>query len=42
MQLFFHDVGLKGAQADFPKTIFGDIAISDIIATGCCIELNLQ
>lgn len=31
MQLFFHDVGLKGATADFPKTIFGDIAVSDIV-----------
>lgn len=31
MQLFFHDVGLKGANADFPKTIFGDVAVSDIV-----------
>lgn len=31
MQLFFHDVGLKGANADFPKTIYTDIAISDIV-----------
>ncbi len=27
MQLFFHDVGLKGAERDFPKTVFGDVPI---------------
>ncbi|PAP80839.1 restriction endonuclease [Rubrivirga sp. SAORIC476] len=27
MQLFFHDVGLKGAERDFPKTVFGDVAV---------------
>lgn len=31
MQLFFHDVGLKGSDKDFPKTIFSDIAIDDIL-----------
>ncbi len=31
MQLFFHDVGLKGANADFPKTVFGEVAVSDIV-----------
>lgn len=31
MQLFFHDVGLKGANADFPKTVFGDVAVEDIV-----------
>ncbi|WP_462153926.1 HNH endonuclease [Pseudoalteromonas piscicida] len=41
MQLFFHDVGLKGAQADFPKTIFGDIAISDIVES-CPIHLKQE
>lgn len=39
MQLFFHDVGLKGANADFPKTIYSDIAISDIVAQ-CPVELR--
>ncbi|HHQ4705639.1 HNH endonuclease [Aeromonas hydrophila] len=39
MQLFFHDVGLKGANADFPKTIYSDIAISDIVAQ-CPMELR--
>jgi len=28
MQLFFHDVGLKGATRDFPKTVFGNVSIS--------------
>ena len=28
MELFFHDVGLKGATRDFPKTIFNEISIS--------------
>ncbi|WOB42637.1 restriction endonuclease [Thermoleptolyngbya oregonensis NK1-22] len=28
MELFFHDVGLKGATRDFPKTIFNKIPIS--------------
>lgn len=27
MQLFFHDVGLKGAERDFPKTVFGDVPL---------------
>ena len=27
MQLFFHDVGLKGAERDFPKTVFGSIPL---------------
>ena len=31
MQLFFHDVGLKGAEKDFPKTIFGKVSIEKII-----------
>lgn len=31
MQLFFHDVGLKGANEDFSKTVFGDISIDDIV-----------
>ncbi|WP_257970638.1 FRG domain-containing protein [Vibrio parahaemolyticus] len=31
MQLFFHDVGLKGANADFPKTVFSEVAVSDIV-----------
>lgn len=31
MQLFFHDVGLKGANSDFPKTVFGDVAIEDVV-----------
>ncbi len=39
MQLFFHDVGLKGANTDFPKTIYSDIAISDIVAQ-CPMELR--
>lgn len=30
MDLYFHDVGMKGATADFPKTVFGDVAIDDI------------
>lgn len=30
MNLYFHDVGLKGATADFPKTVFGDVALDDI------------
>ncbi|WP_345844985.1 HNH endonuclease [Shewanella algae] len=32
MQLYFHDVGLDGANRDFPKTVFGDVSISDIIS----------
>lgn len=32
MQLFFHDVGLQGADRDFPKTVFGDIAIDEIVS----------
>lgn len=31
MQLFFHDVGLKGFDKDFPKTILSDVAIDDIL-----------
>ncbi|MBD2096010.1 HNH endonuclease [Trichocoleus sp. FACHB-591] len=27
MELFFHDVGLKGATRDFPKTVFSQISI---------------
>lgn len=30
MNLYFHDVGLKGATADFPKTVFGEVSIDDI------------
>ncbi|GIU36432.1 hypothetical protein TUM4644_37390 [Shewanella colwelliana] len=32
MQLFFHGVGLKGANQDFPKTVFGDVAVDEIVA----------
>lgn len=39
MQLFFHDVGLKGANADFPKTIYNEVSISDIVEQ-CPIELR--
>jgi len=39
MQLFFHDVGLKGANADFPKTIYNEVSISDIVEH-CPIELR--
>jgi 5-methylcytosine-specific restriction enzyme A len=28
LELFFHDVGLKGAERDFPKTVFGAIPLS--------------
>ncbi|MEP0859029.1 HNH endonuclease [Trichocoleus sp. DQ-U1] len=28
MELFFHDVGLKGATRDFPKTVFSQVPIS--------------
>jgi 5-methylcytosine-specific restriction protein A len=28
MELFFHDVGLKGATRDFPKTVFNKIPVS--------------
>lgn len=31
MQLFFHDVGLKGANTDFPKTIYSEIEVADIV-----------
>ena len=31
MQLYFHDVGLKGSNTDFPKTIYGDISIDEIV-----------
>jgi 5-methylcytosine-specific restriction protein A len=30
MQLFFHDVGLKGATRDFPQTVFGSVSISTV------------
>lgn len=33
MELFFHDVGLKGATRDFPKTVFKKIPISLIEQT---------
>lgn len=41
MQLFFHDVGLKGANADFPKTVFGEVAISDIVEH-CPVNLQTE
>lgn len=31
MQIFFHDVGLQGANRDFPKTVFGSVAIDQIV-----------
>ncbi|WP_379543867.1 HNH endonuclease [Psychrobacter sp. R86515] len=31
MQLFFHDVGLKGSARDFPKTIFSEISVEHIL-----------
>ena len=31
MQIFFHDVGLQGANRDFPKTVFGNVAIDQIV-----------
>ena len=30
MQLFFHDVGLKGAERDFPKTVFGSVPLETV------------
>jgi 5-methylcytosine-specific restriction protein A len=30
MQLFFHDVGLKGATRDFPKTVFENVHLSTV------------
>lgn len=41
MQLFFHDVGIKGANSDFPKTVFGDVAIADIVER-CPIHLQAE
>lgn len=43
MQLFYHDVGQEGAKKDFPKTIFGDIAIAaieDLVPPYVSAELN--
>lgn len=31
MQLFFHDVGLKGSERDFPRTIFSEVSVDHIL-----------
>ncbi len=41
MQLFFHDVGLKGANSDFPKTVFNSIDVGEIVEAAP-IELRLS
>ncbi len=30
MELFFHDVGLAGANRDFPKTVFRSVKIETV------------
>jgi 5-methylcytosine-specific restriction protein A len=30
MELFFHDVGLKGSERDFPKTVFGSVSLQTV------------
>jgi 5-methylcytosine-specific restriction protein A len=30
MELFFHDVGITGANRDFPKTVFGDVSFETL------------